>query len=204
MNRAEAYEDLSTVLFLVPFLVSGIYAIVLWAERGLSALLPPDIYLTVTRDPSVFLVGTFAVFGGVYVEVYATERSKRARKISSLTGTLQKIAAASFILSLICALYANGLDLSGAVLDFVVGRYSLVFPTMLVILSYLLVIPLNTGSFGRKSVVGIIVMLLVPVAIDEVGKRNGAVGIALGLILLVIGLFIFLWNRPKQPDEETA
>ena len=202
MNKAEAYGDLSTVLYLVPFLVCGIYAIVLWVERGISALLPSDVYLTVTRDPWVFLVGTFAVFAGLYVDVYSTEQGMRARRISSLSVTLQKIAAASFILALLSALYASGFDPSNTVLDFVVGRYSLVFPALLVLLSYLLVIPFNTGSFGKTGVVAIIVMLLVPAVVYEVGKRNSVVGITIGFLLLIAGLAVFIWNRPRKSEEE--
>lgn len=204
MNRAEAYDDLSTVLYLVPFLVSGIYGLVLWAQLGFSALLPTDVYLTVTRDPYVFLVGTFAVFGGLYIDVYSKGRAERAKRISALSGTLQKIAAVSFILAFVCALYANGFDPTGTVLDFVVGRYSLIFPVMLVLLSYLLVIPFNFGGFTRRSVTGIVLMLLVPAVVYEVGKRNSIVGIVFGFILLVIGLFVFLWNRPEPSDSQTG
>jgi hypothetical protein len=201
MNRAEAYEDVSTVLYLVPFLLCGIYAIVLWAQAGISALLPTDVYLTVTRDPNVFLVGTFAVLGGVYLDVYSRDRAERPKRLQALSGILQKIAAASFILSLLSALYANGLNLSGTVLDFVVGRFSLVFPAMLVLLSYLIVIPLNTGTIGKRSLAGIVLMLLVAPVVYEVGKRNSVVGITLGLVLLIVGLIVFLWNRPKPEAE---
>ena len=203
MNRTEAYEDLSAVLFLVPFLASGIYAIVLWAGKGASLLLPTDTYLTVTRDPYVFLIGIFAVFGGVYFELSATERDKRRDKISSLSGTLQKIAAASFVLALLSALYANGFDPSGTVLDFVVGRYSLVFPAMLVLFSYLIITPFNTGGFGMRSLAGIVVMLLVPAEIYEVGKRNSFVGISFGFVLLLVGMFILLWSRSKGDAAKT-
>jgi len=202
MNRAEAYEDLSTVLFLVPFLISGVYALVLWAQEGFSALLPSDVYLTVTRDPYVFLVGTFAVFGAVYLDVYTTDVADRLKRVSTLSGTLQKVAVASFVLALICAFYANIGNPSNTILDFVVGRYSLVFPAMLVLLSYLLVIPFNTGGFDTRSVTAIVVMLLVPAVIYEVGKRDSLAGISIGFVLLIVGLIIFLWNRPKEPDEK--
>ncbi|HUI85744.1 MAG TPA: hypothetical protein VLY21_01145 [Nitrososphaerales archaeon] len=201
MNRAEAYEDLSTVLFLVPFLVAGVYAIVLWVGKGFSALLPTDVYLTVTRDPYVFLIGSFAVFGAVYVDVRSQAVADRPKRLTVLSGTLQKVAAASFILALLCALYANLTNPSNTVLDFIVGRYSLVFPALLVLLSYLIVIPLNSGDFGRRRLLGIVVMLLVPVTIYEVGKRDSLVGIGIGFILLIAGLVIFLWNRPKPTAE---
>ena len=202
MNRVEAYDDLSSILFLVPFLISGVYGLYLWAQRG-GVLIPTDAYLTVTRDPYVFLVGIFAVFAGVYLEVAATERAKRLERISSLSGLLQKLAVAAFVLALICALYANGFDLSGTALDFIVGRYSLIFPALLVLLSYVMLIPLNTGAIGMRSGIGIVVMLLVPAVIYEVGKRDSFVGITGGFILLLVGMAIFLWNRPKASEKET-
>jgi hypothetical protein len=196
MNKVETYDDLSTVLFLVPFLLSGVYGLYLWIQRG-GLLLPTDVYLTVTRDPVVFLVGTLAVFGGSFVEVWIADRDRRAEKLGSLSSLLQKLAAASFILALICALYANDLNLSGTSLDFIVGRYALIFPALLVLLSYLIVTPLNSGAIGKREGVGIVVMLLVPAVVYEVGKRDSIVGIVLGFILLIVGLVIFLWNRPK-------
>lgn len=202
MNRVEAYDDLSTVLFLVPFIITGVYGLYLWAQRG-GLLLPTDTYLTVSRDPYVFLVGTFAVFAAVILEVWITERPKRLEKISSLSGLLQKLAAASFILAFICALYANGFDPSGTALDFIVGRYSLVFPALLVLLSYVMLIPLNTGAIGMRSGIGIVVMFLVPAVIYEVGKRDTFVGIAGGFILLLVGMAIFLWHRPRASEKET-
>jgi hypothetical protein len=202
MNRTEAFEDLSTVLYLVPFLAAGVYAIVLWAQSGASLELPTAVYLTVTRDPYLFLIGSFAVFGGVYFELSATDRAKRSEKLPSISSMLQKIAAASFILALASALYANGLDPTNTVLDFIVGRYSLVFPALLVLLSYLIVTPVNTGSLGMRNMTGIVVMFLVPAVIYEVGKRNSVVGISLGFVLLIVGMVLFLWHR-QSDDEKT-
>jgi hypothetical protein len=203
MNRTETYDDVSTVLFLVPFLVSGVYAIYLWARSGLSALLPRDVYLTVTRDPIVFLVGSLAVIVGVFISVWVTELPKRREKLTSLSGTLQRIAIASFVLALVSVLYATGFSISDSVSDFIVGRYSIVFPAMLVLLSYLIVTPVTTAPFGTRKLIGIAIMLLVPAVIYEVGKREILVGLVAGFALLIAGIFVFLWNRPAQKEEET-
>lgn len=203
MNRTEVYDDVSTVLFLVPFLVSGVYALYLWAGSGISTLLPTSVYLTVTRDPTVFLLGSFAVMGGLFVSVWVTERPKRRDKLASLSGTLQKIAVASFVLALVSVFYATGFSISDSVTDFLVGRYSLVFPAMLVVLSYLIVIPVSTAPFGMRKLTGIVIMLLVPVVLDEVGKRDVLVGLFGAFALLIVGLFVFLWKGPGQKEEET-
>jgi hypothetical protein len=202
MNRIEMYDDVSTVLFLVPFLVSGIYAIYLWVGSGISLLLPTDVYLTVTRDPVVFLVGFLAVIGGLLISVWVTEQPKRREKLSSMSGTLQKIAFASFVLALVSAVYATGFSISDTVSDFIVGRYSIVFPALLVGLSYLIVIPVTVAPFGRRGIAGILLMLLVPAVVYEVGKREVMVGLVGGFVLLIIGIFVFLWNRPAASKKE--
>jgi hypothetical protein len=202
MNRAETFDDVSTLLFFIPFAVPGVYALYLWAQRGLSLNLPSDIYLTVTRDPTVFLIGLFAVFAAVLIEVWITDVPKRRERLTSLSGSLQKLAAASFVLALISAFYANGTNVSAAFLDFEVGRYALVFPALLVLLSYLIVTPISTGSLGKRQFVGIVVLFLSAGVMYEVGKRNSLAGISAGFVLIVVGLLIIQLKNPKEPAEE--
>ena len=67
MKSSDSKEDIPFLLFLVPFAISGIYAIILWAQAGLSSTLPQTVFLQVTENPYVFLVGfTAVIFGAVW------------------------------------------------------------------------------------------------------------------------------------------
>jgi len=202
MSRVGSTDDVSVLLYLVPFIASGVYGIVLWVQAGISVQLPSAVYLTVTRDPIIFAIGTLAVFAGAFLEVNSTERSARREKLSSIGNTLQSIAAASLILVLISAIYANGTDLSGAATDFIVGRYGLVFPVMMVVLSYLITAQFNLGSIRSPQMIGIIALLLVPVSLYEIGRRQTALGLVISLALLVLGTYLFVRKNSASSKAE--
>lgn len=187
------YEDVSAILFLAPFIVSGVYALYLWFSSGITPILPSTVYLTVTRDPVVFVVGSFAVFLGLMAEVAGVEAGERKARLQASAALIQKLAATSFILSLLMAWYANGFtDIAGTADDFMVGRFSLAFPVILVLLSYLATVPLNWRALTKGRTAGIVLMLFVPAVVYEVGKRNTPVGLGFGFILVLAGLYLFL------------
>ncbi len=198
-------EDLSTLLYMVPFVASGVYGIFLWVQRGISATLPSSVYLTVTRDPILFVVGSLSVLLGVIIEVSGAEPTARPARVLAISNTLQSVAAASLILVLLSAWYANGFtDLTGAGTDFIVGRYGIVFPAMLVLLSYLISARFGLSSLRSRKSLAIVAMLLVPVSLYELGKRVLAVGLLVALVLLVFGVGVYLTPEKKKakPDKE--
>jgi hypothetical protein len=193
-------EDITTLLFLVPFVASGIYGLVLWVQAGISAFLPTSVYLTVTRDPILFIIGSLSIMLGVMIEVNSADPSTRQAKLASLGGSLQSIAIASLILVVVAALYANGfLDVSGAATDFIIGRYGLVFPALLVLLSYLLTARFRWSSLMNRKVLGVIALLLVPASIYELGKRQPTLGLGGALVLLIVGVVLFVIPERKKP-----
>ncbi len=203
MSNKGLSQDASALLYLVPFAASGVYALYLWVLGGVSPILPATVYLKVTRDPILFVVGSLSVMLGVAIEVSSTDQAGRSAKLDTLGNTLQSIAAASLILALLSAWYANGFsDVTGAATDFIVGRFGLVFPVVMVLLSYLVTAKFNLGPLRSPMVLGIVAMLLVPVSVYAFGKRNGVLGIALGLLFLVIGLALFLMSSRKRADFE--
>ncbi len=205
MSTRPRTEDFSTLLYMVPFVASGVYGLLLWVQNGISALLPKTVYLTVTRDPIIFVVGSLSVLLGVVVEVNGTELAARRAKLASLGGTLQSLAAASLILVLICAWYANGFtDLSGAATDFIVGRYGLVFPALMVLLSYIVSAQFRLTSLTSRKFLAIVAMLLVPVSLYEIGRRTLFVGLLMAFLFLVAGLALYLVpeKKPPPPKEE--
>jgi len=198
MSGRGRYDDASTVLYLVPFFLSGVYAMYLWAASGPSLVLPGTVYLTVTRDPVVFVLGTLAVFGGLLLDLRGKDPAHRAAALSAQSSFLQKMAAASFTLALAMALYSNGfLDLTGAAVDFVVGRFGVVFPAILVLLSYLITAPLGLGSLKSSFALGMIALLLVPAVVYELGRRNAIAGLTGAALLIIAGVLLFLRSASK-------
>lgn len=203
MSARARYEDLSTVLYMVPFIGGIGYAIALWVQNGASLILPSSVYLTVSRDPTLFIVASLSILLGIMIEVNSTEPSGRPAKLVSLGGTLQSIAAASLVLALLSAWYANGFtDLGGAAADLIVGRYGLVFPAIMVLLSYLLTARFRAGALADRRVIAIILMLLVPASLYEIGRRQIAVGLLVALALLVAGAAMYVLPQKKQAPAE--
>jgi hypothetical protein len=203
MSARERYEDYSTLLYIVPFAASGIYGLVLWVQNGLSLVLPASVYLTVTRDPYVFMVGSLAVMLGVIIEINGADPGTLQAKVASVGNMLQSIAVASLILVLICALYANGFtDLQGTASDFIIGRYGVVFPVMLVLLSYLITAQFKVSAVGNRKVLAVIALLLVPASLYEIGKRQTAAGLAIAFVFLVAGIALYLYPERKHPQPK--
>ena len=186
-------EDVSTLLYLVPIVVPVVYALVLWAQNGASYTLPSSVYLTVTRDPILFMVASLAVMLGVVIEVNGTEPKARTAKLASLGGTLQSLAVASLVVAAISALYANGFtDFSGAATDFIVGRYVLVFPAAVVLLSFLITIQYSFRGVTKRQAGAVVALFLVPASLYEIGKRQTALGVAIAFVLMVVGVALYL------------
>jgi len=203
MSKRVSPDDAAVLLYVVPFFASGVYALYLWATGGISSVLPGSVYLTVTRDPILFLVGTFSVMLGVVLEVSSTSPAGRPAKLGSVGGTLQTIAAASFVLAVVCALYANGFsDLSGAMNDFLMGRFDVVFPLVMVLLSYLITARFNLASIRTPVTLGIIAMLLVPASAYVIGKRSTILGLAVAFVFMIAGLGLFLMSDRKVADQD--
>jgi len=205
MSSRGRYEDASTLLFLVPFIASGAYAIYLWVTAGLTTILPPAVYLEVTRDPYVFLVSALAIFVAVMLDLRGTDPQNRRDRLAWVSGYLQKTAAACFILSLLMAWYANGfVGVSGAAEDFVVGRYSIVFPALLVLFSYFVNPSLRLGGAASLRFVGFLAMIAVPAVVYEVGKRNSVVGLGSAAVVMALGLYLLLRTGSKPAKNATT
>lgn len=204
MSAKTNTDDLSVLLYMVPFIASGAYAIYLGVSGGVAYLLSSTVYLTVTRDPYVFLAGTLCVTLGAVLEVSAAAPADRRTRLASVSDTLQIIAVTSLVLSIICAIYANGANLSGSAADFIDGRYSILFPLIMVCMSYLMVIPLSTAVFSKPAFLGVVALILVPVSLHEVGKRSSLAGLVVTFILIVVGLFLFMRAYSESGQKKDA
>lgn len=198
MAQREAHEDLGFVLAFVPFLGSAIYALALWIPRGVSGGFPQDIFLSVTKDPYLFLVGYVALLGGAVVEVRAS--SMPAEKLGAVVGRLQLVAVISFVLALILAWIAAGFGSAGATLGLLIaGRYAILFPAALLVTS------LGVGlATGRRTETGLaagfagVIPMIGSAVVLLAGSRTAApwpltVGVAMAL--LVGGVIVIFARR---------
>jgi len=205
MSSSDSRGDAAALLYIVPFGATAVYGLYLWIRSGISALLPTNVFLTVARDPYLFVVGSFAVLLGAVLDISSADPASRQTKARSTGNTLQSIAAASLILALGGAWYANGfVHISDTLTYFIVARYTVIFPAMLVLLSYLI-----TGQFKVKGLldsrfVGVILILLAPASVYEVGKRDTAGGLALALVLVIVGVWLLMRKArtPAEPEQQ--
>jgi hypothetical protein len=203
MSSSGFRGDAAALLYLVPFGASAVYGLYLWVRSGISGLLPTSVYLQVARDPYLFIVGSFAVLIGAAVDIGGAEYEERQAKAKSTGSLLQSIAVASLILALGGAWYANGfVHISATVTDFMVARYTVIFPAVLVLLSYFITVQFKFQSLKSPKFIGVILILLVPAVVYEVGRRDTAGGLALALLLVAGGVWLLL--RKAQPPAETG
>jgi hypothetical protein len=195
MISRENREDVPFLLFLVPFAVSGLYAILLWVQTGVSATLPQTVFLQVTESPYVFLIGFIAVIAGVVMDVVYTDPLRRRAKLIEESTTLQIIAVTALVLGILSAWYSAGFDLGTAATNVLSGRYVIIFPALLVIFSFLMLPAVNIRKDQTNIVVIAVLLLAIPLVVDEVGKRSFFAGMLLGLALLVAAIYLYLQSQ---------
>ncbi len=201
MNSGKNGQDLPFVLFLVPFAVSAIYAIYLWVQTGLSATLPSSVFLSVTENPYVFLVGFLAVIVGATLDINSAGPADRRAKLIEESSTLQKLAVLALALGLICAWYSAGFDFGTAATNVLTGRYVVVFPALLILFSFLLLPSVTIKSSQVRNIVIIVLLLGVPASVDEIGKRNFFLGMAAGIALLGVALFLYFTTKNRNAES---
>jgi hypothetical protein len=195
MISRENREDVPFLLFLVPFAVSGVYAIFLWVQTGVSATLPQTVFLQVTENPYVFLIGFVAVILGATMDVVSTEPLLRRAKLIEESTTLQIIAITALVLGLLSAWYAAGFDPGVAATNVLAGRYVIIFPALLVVFSFLMLPAVSIRKDQANIVLIAVLLLAIPLTVDEVGKRSFFVGMLLGLALLGAAIYLYLQSQ---------
>jgi uncharacterized membrane protein YfhO len=143
------------------------------------------------------------IFGAVMDILYAEPALRKAKVIQEST-TIQIIAVIALVLGGLCAWYAAGFDPGVAASNVLAGRYVIVFPAMLVIFSFLM-LPALTIRKDQTNIVAIAVLLLaVPLAVDEIGKRSFFAGMGVGLILLIAAGYLYLRNQTDKRKTVAA
>lgn len=190
MNK-DGYADISFLLFLVPFIASAAYAVVLWAGRGASVLLPESVYLTVTKDPYLFMIGFTSVMVASIIEITREHPERRSARLVVLSSRIQSAAIISLVLSLIAAWYANGfVNVGNALFDLLDGRFNIIFSGLLILFSLLVLPPVKVKREQFTTLVTFLCFLAVPAVVYVVGKRNISLGLGIALVLMVVGIFL--------------
>jgi len=198
MKTSDSREDVPFILFLVPFAVPGVYAIYLWAQAGLSATLPQTVFLQVTENPYVFLIGFAAVIFGAVMDVLRAEPALRRAKVLEESTTIQKIAVIALVLGALSAWYAAGFDPGTAASNVLQGRYVVVFPALLIVFSFVMLPAVSIRKDQTNNVLIAVLLLAIPLAIDEVGKRSFFGGMGIGIVLLVAAVYLYLRNQTTK------
>jgi len=140
LQKVENGENISFILYLVPLILSASYALFLWISEGLSFALPETVYLTVTKDPYIFLIGFSAICLAVLIEIFS---SPTESKLIKLTDNARQIQFLAYICigSVVVSVWSTSsysLNVGQFLQILLEGRYALIFPLMLFIFSLIL------------------------------------------------------------------
>lgn len=205
MNKGILYQDIAWFFFALPFVVPAIYGLYLWYRSGFSAFLPQDVYISVTTDPNVFLVGIMSIILAAYFDLISVKVEEREKKIESIASTLQKIGVTSFLLSVIVSLYSSHFyDLGTLATEIVVGRYDIIFPAFTFIFGFLLVIPIRREYLSRASVISFILLLIIPVIIYVGGRRLPIASFVLSFALIIVSVSLIIYDKSVKRIESTS
>jgi hypothetical protein len=136
----EDYENISFILYLTPLLTSTFYAISIWIPKGFSFSIPLPVYLTVTKDPYLFIFGLISVCLAVLLEIYVSPINSRLNNLIENCQQVQILALICVASTLISAWSTTNYSLNTykfleTILE---GRYALIYPINLFMLSLLL------------------------------------------------------------------
>jgi hypothetical protein len=205
LQKAETTENISFILYLVPLISSTIYAISLWTSEGLSLTLPETVYLSVTKDPYLFLISFLAICCAVLIEVFGSSKESRLSRIETNSKQIQILAVISFSAAVLSVWSTIGysFDISRTLQILLAGRYALIFPLMLFILAFLLNTSLKFNLLSFNNLMknaSFILMIASPLIFYGLWRIHvpweGIISIT--LITLIIGVALILYKGLDQ------
>jgi len=129
--KKDSVEDAALILYLIPILLNGGYGLWKWVTGGADLAALQQIYINLTREPVVFLAGLIAVCLAVVLD------ARYLSPIEDVDRRVTRLAVFCFITALIIALISTRFNLSSGLTLFLQGRYALIFPALLMVLSFL-------------------------------------------------------------------
>jgi len=194
-TAADRRGDIALFLYAAPFILNFIWALYLWSGTGLSTTLPQLVFLEVTQNPYLFLAGFGAVALAAVLDFNSEPPEGRKSALTTLSKRLQAIAVLSIVLALVSAWYAANFDVGGMFFNLLDGRYPLVFPALLVFLSFVILPAVRLQGANVRNLLVVLFLIASPVAIYELGKRNTVAGLGVGLILILAAAFLMLRDK---------
>ncbi len=191
----ERYGDVALILYAFPFIINFVYAIYLWSGAGFSAILPQLVYLEVSQSPYIFLAGFAAVLLAAVIDFNSETTASKRSVVVALSKRLQAIAFLSLFLAFITAWYSAGGDIGTAVFNVLDGRYPLVFPALLVFFSFVILPSVKLQGANLRNLLVVVLLVASPAALYELGKRNTAAGLGVGLILLLGAAYLLVRGK---------
>jgi len=131
----------------------------------------------------------------VVLDVSTAEPYQRRAKLARESTTIQIIAVTALILGLLSAWYAAGFDPGVAASNVLAGRYVIIFPALLIIFSFLMLPAVNIRRDQTNIILIAVLLLAIPLCVDEVGKRSFFAGMLLGVALLIAAIYLYLQSQ---------
>lgn len=187
--------DIALFLYAAPFIINFVYALYVWSGVGFSAVLPQAVYIEVSQNSYVFLLGSVAVALAALIDFNSEPPASRRSSMFSLSKRLQTLALVALVLSFIMAWYAASGNLGTAAYNIMDGRYPLVFPAVLLFFSYIILPPVRIQGANIKNLLVVVLLLLSPALLYEFGKRNTAAGLGAALVLVLLAAYFLVRDR---------
>ena len=201
-------EDLSFLLYLSPLLINGLYALYLWFSLN---LLPVNVYLKVTNDNIVFLVGVLVIIIALVMEVWMNPKDMRIKKIGENISRMRILAFLFIILSLISVWSASGYSSNiFDVLDlYLEGRYAILYPLLLLGFSFAL-----SPSIKHFFKFSIIIFEVIPIILISSSplllyilwrlKFSYNIAFPIPILIFIAGIALFLYSlRVEKKSKST-
>jgi len=159
--KKDSVEDAAFILYITPILINGGYGLWSWVTGGADLAALQQVYTSLTREPVIFLAGLIAVCLAVLLD------ARYLNPLEDVDRRVTRLAVFCFITALIIALISTEFNLSRGLTIFLQGRYALIFPALLMVLSFLFRIRrLSSTSF--KSVrrwLSLLLLLISPLTL---------------------------------------
>ena len=185
--RKDSVEDTTFILYIIPILLNGGYGLWSWVAGGADLAALQQAYSYLTREPLIFLAGLLAVCAAVILD------TRYLSPLEVVDERVTRLAFFCFISALIIAMAATGFNLSSGLILFLRGRYALIFPALLMVLTFLFRVKVDlTQPKGLWRGLSLILLLTSPLTLYLLWRTGAAwyMMFATSLILVVISLIL--------------
>jgi len=181
LMKKDSVEDAAFILYIIPILLNGGYGLWSWVAVGADLAALQQVYINLTREPVIFLVGLIAVCVAVVLD------ARYLSPIEDVERRVTRLAVFCFITALIIALLSTGFNLSRGLILFLQGRYALIFPALLMVLTFLFKVRglSSTSLRGVGRWLSLLLLLVAPLTLYLLW-RLGAVWYAVFTVPLIL------------------